>query len=334
MKISSKERLLKLMDIFKNETNEERKLSIEEICNKLRKEYSDVEEEFKIDKKTIKSDINKLIDSGFNIDVCIEKYGKKVYYYFGETLDMYEIRILLDAVYAAKSIEDKERNKLIRKVKSLTNKKDSEIYDSKLYVYNKPIVSESTHLKYYLDKIHKSIFNSKKLKFQYGNYDTNMNFNIHHNGEFYIVHPYNLVWSNDFYYLVAYDEKKSKIINYRVDRMREVKIEDVSFSINSEFDINSYLRSCFNMYTGQVDEVEIKFVNKLINATIDRFGKEVIIVYKDDKTFIVRFEAAVNEGLLRWILNWGADAEVISPKYLQNMIKDEINKMSRIYDKK
>lgn len=332
MKISSKERLLKLMDIFQNETNEEKKLSIDDISNMLKVEYSKETHEFKVDKKTIKSDINKLIDSGFNIDVCIEKKGKKVYYYFGEALDMYEIRILLDAVYSAKSLTDKERNNLIKKIKSLTNKGNSEIYDSKLYISHQPIVSENTYLKYYLDKVHKAIFKRNKLRFQYGNYDTDKNFNIHHNGDFYIVCPYNLVWSNDFYYLVAYDEKKKKIINYRVDRMRKVEVEKEDFQIDDEFDINAYLKSCFNMYPGQVDTVEIKFVNKLINAIIDRFGKEVAIVNKDDKTFTIRFEAAVNEGLLRWILNWGADAEIISPQYLKNMLKKEIDRMSRIYN--
>jgi predicted DNA-binding transcriptional regulator YafY len=332
MKVSSKDRLLKLREIFENETNEEKRISIKDISNRLKEEYSKETNRFDVNIKTIRSDIDKLVESGFKIEVCIEERGKKVYYYIGEALDTYEIRILLDAVYSAKSLTDKEKNNLIKKIKALTNKEDQEIYDSKLYVSNQPIVSENEHLKYFLDIIHKAIFDHNKLRFQYGNYDTDKNFNIHHNGDFYVVQPYNLVWSNDFYYLVAYDEKKKKIINYRVDRMRKVEVEDENFKIDIHFDINSYLKSCFNMYPGQADIVEIRFVNKLINAIIDRFGKEVHVVHKDDRNFTIRFEAAVNEGLLRWILNWGADAEVISPKYLKGMLKDEINKMSRIYN--
>lgn len=330
MKVSSKERLLKLMEIFQNETNEENKLSIDDTVTRLHNEYSKKSYEFKVDRKTIQSDIKKLISSGFSIDICIGKMGKKLYYYCGETLDMHEIRILLDAVYSAKSITNKERDNLIKKIKSLTNKGDSEIYDSKLYI-SQPVISENTYLKYYLDKIHKAIFNHTKLKFKYGNYDTNKNFNLHHDGDFYIVYPYNLVWSNDFYYLVAYDEKKEKIINYRVDRMRDVELEKENFGFNNEFDINAYLKTCFNMYPGHVSTVEIKFKNKLINAIIDRFGKEVNIVNKNDKDFIIKFEAAVNEGLLRWILNWGAEAQVISPHYLKDMMREEIAKISNIY---
>lgn len=327
MEVSSKERLLKIMEIFQNETNEENKLSVKDTINRLREVYS---QSYKVDIKTIKSDIKKLINSGFQIDVWEDEIGRKFYFYFGEVLDMYEIRLLLDAVYSAKSLTNTERENLLKKIKALTNKVVSQIYDSKLYV-SQPIVSENTYLKYHLDKIHKAIFNHNKLSFRYGNYDTNKNFNLHHNGDYYIAHPYNLVWSNDFYYLIAYNEKNKKIINYRVDRMRDVEPQNESFKVVDKFNINTYLKSCFNMYPGQVNTVEIKFVNQLINAVIDRFGKEVNIINKNNTTFTIKFEAAVNEGLLRWILNWGADAEVISPENLKNMMREEIIKMSRIY---
>lgn len=331
MKVSPKERLLKLMKIFQKETNEEKKMSIDDIIERLQEEYSKITSiPYIVDKKIIRSDIKKLRDSNFRIEECRVKMGKKLYYYCGEIFEMFEIRILLDAVYSAKSLTNKERESLLYKIKSLTNKPDSEIYDSKLYV-PQLVVSENLHLKYYLDVIHGAIFSNKKLRFQYGNYDTNKKFNIHHNGEYYLVHPYNLVWSNDFYYLTSYDESKKKIINYRVDRMRNVNAENDDFECEVNFDINAYLNSCFNMYPGTLSTVEIRFVNKLINAVIDRFGKDVTIIDKDDKTFTIRFNGAINEGLIRWVLNWGADAVVISPRVLVNMIKEEVTKMHHIY---
>lgn len=331
MEISSRERLVKLMEIFQKETNEEKMLSVDDIIHRLQEEYSRATfNEYIVDRRTIKSDIKKLKDVRFYIEECIGKMGKKLYYYSGELFEMYEIRILLDAVYSAKSLTNKERENLLHKIKSLTNKADTILYDNKLYV-PQLVVSENASLKYYLDEIHSAIFSNKKLKFQYGNYDTDKNFKLHHNGNYYIVHPYNLVWNYDFYYLTAYDESKKKIINFRVDRMRNVEEEDENFECDTCFDINSYLNSCFNMYPGELSTVEIKLVNKLINAIIDRFGKDVNIINKDDKTFTIRFEAAINEGLLRWILNWGSDVEVISPQYLKDTIKEEVSKIYNIY---
>lgn len=331
--VSSKERLVKLMEIFEKQTNEENVLSIDDIILRLQEEFFKVyPDEYMVDRKTIKSDIKKLKETNFQIEDRLGKMGKKLYYFVGEDFERYEIRILLDAVYSAKFITNRERENLIRKIRELTNKNDKEIYDSKLLVPQLE-VTENAALKYYLDKIHEAIFKEVKLEFQYGNYDTHKNFNVHHNGDYYIVHPYNLVWNRDFYYLVAYNEKRNTLINYRVDRMRNVNITEDKFKRDVDFNINKYLNNCFNMYPGKSSIIEIKFVNKLINAVIDRFGKGVNIINKDDSFFTIRIHAAVNEGLLRWILNWGSDAEVISPIYLRKMVKDEIEKMVNIYNR-
>ena len=42
---------------------------------------------------------------------------------------------------------------------------------------------------------------------------------LHHNGEYYIVSPYSLVWDGDYYYVVGYSEMREKIQNFRLDRI-------------------------------------------------------------------------------------------------------------------
>ena len=38
------------------------------------------------------------------------------------------------------------------------------------------------------------------------------------------VSPYDLVWDNEYYYLVAYDGADRKIKHYRIDRMERIKV--------------------------------------------------------------------------------------------------------------
>ena len=38
-------------------------------------------------------------------------------------------------------------------------------------------------------------------------------------GEIYKLSPYKLLWNGDNYYVIGYSEKKSKVINFRVDRI-------------------------------------------------------------------------------------------------------------------
>gem|GEM_PF-4399675 len=62
---------------------------------------------------------------------------------------------------------------------------------------------------------------------------------MHNSGRFYTVIPHELVWNNDFYYLVCYDESKENIVNYRVDRMVNVRIEEQEL-IKKAFNITEH----------------------------------------------------------------------------------------------
>ena len=129
---------------------------------------------------------------------------------------------------------------------------------------------------------------------------------------------------------VGYNTKLSKTINYRVDRIRNLETTKQSFT-KLDFDLVKHTSQCFNMYPGQVRHIEIKFDNHLINAIIDHFGKDVRIKPYDEKNFILLTDAALTKGLVRWVLNWGSDAEVLFPDVLIEQVKEEVRKMNHIY---
>lgn len=327
--ITTKQRIIKLIEIFKKETDVDHKLSIDELMSKLKKEFECTSGgEFNIDKKAIKYDIDELNDSGLLIGEAKGPKGKKFYYCAEQSFGIYELRILIDAISSARFLTKVETKSLINKIKGLTSIGLAHKLESTLHI-DDMVKSENKDLKIYLDIIHTAISVSKKVNFQYGNFKVNKLFVLHHDGDYYKVIPYALVWSNDFYYLVCFDEKKNKIINYRVDRMVNVMQLDEKF-IKEDFAIGEHLKHCFNMYPGEVDVVEIQLNNGLVNAVIDKLGKDVIIS-SNGNTFKIRFHAAINEGLLRWILMWGADAKVIMPNKLVEMIKNEIVEMDSLY---
>lgn len=328
--ISVKQRIIKLKEIFENETDEFNKLSLQDLIDKLTKEF-DYESagKFSVDKKAIKDDLNKLKASGFSINIDTVAKGKKLYYHNERLFELYELSLLIDAVSSARFITKQETETIINKIKRLTSKGLAKKLQNRIHI-DGMVKSENSRLKYYLDSIHSAILEHKKIRFQYGNYSTNKEFSLHHDGAYYIVEPYALVWNNDFYYLICNDVKKKKILNYRVDRMVNVVEADQTFK-KDDFDITKYLEQSFNMYPGRVDVVEIQFNNGLLNAIIDRLGKNLTMWKADNNSFIVRFKAAINEGLLRWMLMWGADAKVLNPPQLINMIKDENKKINEIY---
>ncbi len=95
--------------------------------------------------------------------------------------------------------------------------------------------------------------------------------------------------------------------------------------------VPEYINKTFNMYPGAVETIKIKFSNSLINVIIDRFGEGANVKKYDDKSFVLRTEAAISEGLVRWILTWGSEAKVLTPESLVEKIKEEAKKMYKLY---
>lgn len=108
---NAKQRLLKLKEILKYETDEEHELSIDEIVIKLKNAFVD-----EVDKKAIKRDMEDLNLSKFEIIENTGKYGKKYYSHQERKFELYELRLLIDAVLSAKFITKEESEKLITKI--------------------------------------------------------------------------------------------------------------------------------------------------------------------------------------------------------------------------
>lgn len=350
MCISSRERLLAVRDIFHTETDEEHQLSYNDVLQKLHELFGPIP----INMKAVKDDVNSLIKTKPHLTVNIEKYGKKAFSFQERLFEIYELRLLMDAVSASRFITKKQRDSMLEKIKTLTSKHQSERLASPIYI-DDMVVSDDEKLKITIDRLHidtqanndnleilKSPLFATDYKFslatfKYGRYDLNKKFII--NSKQYEAIPMTLVMNNGFYYLIAFNIDKKEFINYRVDRMRDVNTEEQMLSKDIvktllEFNCKEHLNRCFNMYPGEKSKIKIKFDGHLINAIIDRFGKDVDVQVVDDgKAFILKTEAAINTGLVRWILNWGSDAIVLEPEPLKEMIKDEVDKMFNQYDK-
>lgn len=325
--IATKERILKIKEIFFKETDENHELSFKEVLNLLKKEY---DKDCDVGIKTIKDDIKILSEYDTYLIENQDKFGKKLFSQQDRIFETNDLRTLIDSISSAGSISIGDKDGLISKIKQLTSRHIAEDLSNQIYTDFK-IINEDKTFRINLNNIHMAIQNQNKIAFKYGRYDLSKEFKL--NKKTYQASPYGLVWENGFYYLVAFDEDKNKIINFRVDRMRKVEEIDERYVEDREFELSTHVNNSFNMYPGRVESIEIKFHKHLINAIIDRFGRKVTITQVGEDHFILKTRAAINMGLTRWVLNWGSDAEVLKPESLVDEIRDEVEKMHEIYKK-
>lgn len=113
-----KKKMLCLMRILLEQTDEQHGLTANELCAELKKYGIPAE------RKSIYSDIDTLRDAGMDI---IQGKGAAAGYHIGERLfSMSEIKLLVDAVQSYEFITREKADELIRKLEQLTSRTEGD----------------------------------------------------------------------------------------------------------------------------------------------------------------------------------------------------------------
>lgn len=86
------------------------------------------------------------------------------------------------------------------------------------------------------------------------------------------------------------------------------------------------------MNIGIKENIEIRFDNDVEHIVYDRLLDEAIRTYKDDKYFIINFDAKISSDLISWIMSFKNKAKVLKPKSLINDIIATNKEVLEIYE--
>ena len=307
-KSRQKQKLLILQKILLTETDENHKLSGNDLIDKL------ALYDIKAERKTIYDDIATLIESG--LDVVVEKLGHSNVYYVGSRVfQEEELLVLADAVASSRFLTQKKSNELIKKLQSLTSKHNAQHLKRTVYVGNRAKTYNEA-IYYSINAIHEAIHKNHQITFRYTEYDLNKRKRYRHGGDLYKVSPYYLIWENDCYYLVCYCQKHEEICRYRVDRMTDVtvtKSKRRELSISEE-EFAKSLRATYNMYGGKTETVTLEMSNGLINVLIDRFGDSIHVTPVTQDRFTVKLEVQISPTFWGWLFQFGNQMKLLSPE--------------------
>jgi predicted DNA-binding transcriptional regulator YafY len=136
--------------------------------------------------------------------------------------------------------------------------------------------------------------------------------------------------------MMAFDSNKKRLTTFRVDRMKNAKIIPEAREGRDEFEkinIDNYLNRSFSMYHGKDERVEIQFLNFLLDAAIDKFGKENVHYRKvDDRHFSVSAHVEVSDQFFAWVSGFGKKAKIIAPQSVIQEYKDFLDKIRNMYN--
>ena len=324
-----KVKLLYIIKILTELTDEEHPLSATEICDKL--SAYDITAE----RKAIYDDINCLIDFGY--DIIGTRVPKNGYFLASRDFELPEIFLLGDAVRTARFISEKKTRELTAKLDGLLSRYQSDRRIKGIYIDGSS-KTRNEEIFYNIDTINTAIENRKKITLRYSK-------RVLKNGREIVteykdrkISPYAMTWQDDHYYLIGNYDKYDNLMHLRIDRMRGVNLTNETWRHFSEvsdykdtFDVADYTKKLFGMFGGETDEIKLRCSNKVIEQVADRFGENIFITNVTESTFDFSAKAAVSEGLITWIMNYGDSVEVLKPTSLRDKVRDRAKKIFEIY---
>lgn len=326
LKWSNAVRILKLRDLMHDYSDEGNPLMIKEIAELVRRQLP--ADYVMPSISTLETDLEQLTASGFAIHRTTSAHNTFLYHH-KKTFSPPEIRMLLDAIASARFISSQDTEELSSKIRRLGGHYLGHEMNSMIKTGDR-LKQNGDGLHRAIQALHQSIADRKTVEFTYGKYTygRRLEFQLNRGGESYRLDPYELYWNSDYYYLIGKSEGRWR--HFRVDRIVEVRVTEQSFQRDATFELSTYIKGLFKMYVGEMQFVEIRFHHHLINVVVDHFGTDLDIT-PDGEHFVLRFQGAVSEGLVRWILTWGSDAEVLYPPHLRTKLREEAAKMLRHY---
>ena len=313
-----KYKLLKLLELLRQETDEQHPLSTSQICNKLG------EMGISCERRTLTKDSAVLNELGYEV-MWIWVGKEKGYYIEDRSFSVPELKILIDAVQAASFVTEKKTAELIDKIAALGGSHKADILKSNMVCFNTRKHSNES-IYYNVGFLEDAILQRKKVIFCY--YDLNENGTKvyrrdHHH---YVVEPIALVFNDDNYYLMVYSAKHDGTANYRVDRMDHVEIVDEAISEKAlalREGIDSYTEQAFKMYGGRQVDVVLEFDDKLIGVVYDKFGEDTQMIRSGDKC-ITTVKVQISPVFWGWLFQFGNQMRILSPKKLADDYKKQI----------
>jgi predicted DNA-binding transcriptional regulator YafY len=239
----------------------------------------------------------------------------------------------VDAVQSSKFITLKKSNQLIKKLESLTSHYEATQLQREVYVSNRlKTINESIY--YNVDQIHTAMGKNVQIRFQYYQWTLKKQMELKKNGDYYCISPWGLSWDDENYYMIGFDADAGQVKHYRVDKMLHIELTDIPREGQKHFDgldMAQYARKMFGMFQGKEQLVRLECKNSMIGVILDRFGKDVQIIRKDEEHFTVNVNVVVSNQFFGWVIGLGDGVRITGPEMVVNRMKEIAGEMMKSY---
>lgn len=318
--VSPKLKIVYLMKILLEDTDETHSVTMQEIIKKL-DTYG-----ISAERKSVYNDLELL--RLYGLDIIGEAKDKTYSYHIGERqFELAELKLLVDSVQSARFMTEKKSNALIKKIEGIASHYEAMQLQRQVYVTER-VKTENEQVLYNIDAIHKAIADNSKITFQYFNWNVDKEMELRHDGARYELSPWALTLSDENYYVVTFDAAENTIKYFRVDKMLKIELTGDKREGKDQFDkfdIAAYAKKRFRMYDGKEMTVTLECKNSYAGVIIDRFGTDLSLHKTDAEHFKVNVNVAASKHFYGWVISMADGMRIVAPdtalKEMEELVK-------------
>ena len=321
---NQKLKIFYILDYLQKNSHQDHPVRAAELLTMLEQQHNII-----CERKTIYSDIAALQDYGVDIVSIPGKNGG--YYIASRNFELPELKLLIDAVHSSRFLTEKKSRELIEKLCSQCSVYDARLMRRDVLVSGR-VKSMNETIYYNVDAIQDAIAENRQITFRY--FDYGLDGKRHYRNRNYQASPYGLCQDHENCYLLAHSERHG-VTSYRVDRMNDIRLLDDPRTPCPELTgkaLTEHANRLFQMYAGEQTAVKLRFHRSLINAVIDRFGREVMLIPDGEEHFVFTAEVAVSPMFLSWVIGFGQKAKILYPESVVQACQDLCREALAQYD--
>lgn len=328
-----KSRIIHVTKILARESDPDHPLTLAQIQDCL------AEEGISVERKALYRDLAALDEAGFKIG---RARTRPVSYYLAERpLKPAQMLLLADAVQTSRSITKSNSTAIIRRLKTLVSRHEARLLEARVHVAGR-VKMQNESVFHVIDVIQQALAERRDITFEYMRYDAALRLHdvAAQDGRKRVKTPLFLVYSDDNYYLLAYDEAAADHLrSYRVDRMRSVMLLEKSprdHRPDPDFDIAAYEHQVLGMYSGTPQSIDLLVAEELVGNVVDIFGVEAVSSRPADakdgapddgrRWARMHVKAAPNPVLFGKIAQFAGDVRIVAPTSVRASYRDHLMK--------
>ena len=97
-------------------------------------------------------------------------------------------------------------------------------------------------------------------------------------------------------------------------------------------DMSAYSKYTFSMYGGKIQNVTMRFQNRMMGVVMDRFGRDVVTDIVDKEHFQITVPVAVSDQFYGWVFGLGNYVTIVGPESVKEGMKKALAKVTKRYE--